>query len=295
MSIIRTGHVSFPLADKTRGAILGLVGIILPNFAEPVGGPLQHLFAFNNNVDVVKADGFTYVKDKANKGTDRLQLQGVKNTLDGINGKIVIGNVGNTQYSYVWVKQVVDNQIIFSLANSTATAISVVAGVLTFGGSLTVNNIYVDGVSKTAAAAGAILNDNAVHLLYIDYTQIATSNLVFGYNGTTYGNIELFDFRCGDAVEPIADVNLIYDNPNALFSTETGIWHLDENSGTTRFDSSGNDNHGVASGGVTIGSQNVVSFQNVKGYLVSDGVSYYENDDETGLIPAGVLIPTLEV
>lgn len=237
----------------------------MPIFDAPVLGPLQNLFAPNQDT-IVKADGFTYVKDNANKGTNRLQLQGVKAILDGIDGKIINGNVGNTQYSYVWVKQVVDNQILFSLANTTTTAISVVAGVLTFGGSLTVNNIYVDGVSKTAPQAGVILNDNAVHNLYIDYDQIATSNLVLGYDGTTYGNIELFDFRCGDAVEPISDVNLVYDNPNALFSTETDIWHLDENSGTTNYDSSGNANDGTASGGVTWGTQDVVSFQNYYGY-----------------------------
>lgn len=264
MSIIRTGRVLFPLLDKTRASILRIIK--LPLFPEPVGYALQWLFRSNKVINEVKVDGFTYLKDAANKGTDRLQLRGVKNILDGIDGIIVIGDVGNTQYASVWVRQVVDNQRFFSLANSLATAVSVSGAVLTFGASLTVNNIFVDGISKNASEAGIILNDNLLHHLYIDFDQIAASNLVLGIDIATYGNIELFDFRVGDAIEPIADVNLIYDNPNALFGTETGIWHLDENSGTDNYDSSGNGNNGVASGGVTWSSQNIVSFQNYYGY-----------------------------
>src|SRR6478672_6878329 len=42
-------------------------------------------------------------------------------------------------------------------------------------------------------------------------------------------------------------------NANASSSSAVGLWHLDETSGTTAFDSSGNANNGAISGPVTLG------------------------------------------
>lgn len=257
--------------------VLGILGggVNLPTFLEPIGGALQWLFSAFVPISTVKADGYTYIRDNANKGNVRLQKQGFARDYDGVDGVTTIGNVGNTQYTQVWVKQVIDNQILFSLANSTATAVSVVAGVLTFGGSITIGSIFIDGVSKTASEAGVILNDNLPHLFYIDYTQIATSNLALAYDGTTYGNINLFDFRVGDTTEPVGDILNVISNPNYLHNTETGIWHLDEEAGTTSFDSIGG-NHGVDTGGVTHVNQDVVSWPNKVGnspWGINDGVA----------------------
>ncbi|HEX2421872.1 MAG TPA: hypothetical protein VHN56_01795, partial [Actinomycetota bacterium] len=40
---------------------------------------------------------------------------------------------------------------------------------------------------------------------------------------------------------------------SAAGSSVVGLWHLDETSGTTAFDSSGNGNNGAISGPVTLG------------------------------------------
>lgn len=68
---------------------IGIIDILLPVFGEPVLGPLQHLFT-NLRLPEVKVDGFTYVKDEANTGTDRLQLTGKSLAFDGVDGKITI-------------------------------------------------------------------------------------------------------------------------------------------------------------------------------------------------------------
>ena len=249
-------------------------GVNLPVFAEPVGGALQHLL-YTGKTEV-GSDGYTYLLDKANTGTPRDIQRGYCGLFDGVDGKVTIGNVGNTQYLQVWVRQVTDNQVLFTLNGAATGAVSVVAGVLTFGSSLTVNNIYVDGVSKTAAEAGALLNDNNVHLLYIEYNQFAASNLLLGTDGTNYGNIQLFELRVGDTTEPLADVLISYQDPNYLHGTEAGIWHIDEQAGTTVFDSSGNGNHGTASGGFSYTTQDVVSFQNKVGF--TEGIKAQGNE-----------------
>ena len=71
-------------------------GVILPVF-DIIGGAIQHLFGLSK-LPFVKDDGYTYVKDLANKGTDRLQLQGVKNIFDGVDGKITIPHSGSLSF-----------------------------------------------------------------------------------------------------------------------------------------------------------------------------------------------------
>ena len=104
--------------------------------------------------------------------------------------------------------------------------------------------------------------------------------MVLACNGTSYGNVTLFDVRVGNTPEPVADVLLVIDDPNYLHGTEAGLWHLDEETGTDVLDSSGNEQHGVISGAVTNTTQDVVSFHNEIGYTLSDGTTYYK---EVGL------------
>ena len=99
-----------------------------------------------------------------------------------------------TQLSML-VKLVSDNQVIATLQNSTATAISVVAGVLTFGGSLTVSAISVDGATVSAAAAGATLNDNAWHRVILTMTSISCSNVKLLTNSSTFGSVQISDVQ----------------------------------------------------------------------------------------------------
>lgn len=118
---------------------------------------------------------------------------------NGVDQAITIGNTSiNVTSIEFWVKQSVDNQVIFTLQNSTATAVSVVAGVLTFGASLTASNIEVDGESATASEAGALLNNNEWHKVSFDLTSIAASNLVLFTDGTSFGNIGLSQFKLND-------------------------------------------------------------------------------------------------
>jgi len=113
---------------------------------------------------------------------------------DGSANYVSIGNAGTVTSADFYVRLNIDNQVLFSLQDSVATAVSVDAGVLTFGGGLTESAITVDSVSKTAAQAGAILNDNAWHRVTFTLASIAASNLQFATDGTNFGNIDLDEF-----------------------------------------------------------------------------------------------------
>ena len=262
------------------GNKLGSPGELMPPVREKL---IQHLGAR-------KSYGTTF-PDRLERGTPRAQNRGQADTGNGVDGKITIGDVENTQYIQTWVVLEVDDQIILSLANSVTTAVSVVAGELTFGASLTVNTIFIDGVSKTAAQAGVILNDNTRHLLYIDYDQIDTTNLVLFTDGTSFGNVTLFDLRIGDTTESVADVLLVIDTPNYLHGTESGGWHLDEEVGVYALNSIDPTKPGTATGGVTVTTQDVVSFHNEVGYTLADGATFYLESSLSNLIADGAKIP----
>lgn len=193
---------------------------------------------------------------------------------DGTNDLITIGNISASATLLTFnVKLAVDNQKLFTLQNSTATAVSVVAGVLTFGGSLTVSSITVDGVSKNATEAGALLNDNGWHTVVLTLSSISVSDLRIGYDGTTYGNFSISKFGV-----------------NA--SDADGLWVFNEESGTTHYDSSGNANHGtitnadtalsgtyhVADTGVTENPANVVGHSTSGTVIIPRDESTPSND-----------------
>lgn len=142
---------------------------------------------------------------------------------DGVGDEISFGDIGSLTALSMAIDFLADNQVICTLQNSTATAISVVAGVLTFGASLSASNIKVDGVTKTAAEAGALLNDNARHVLSFDLVSIAASNFKIGTDSSAFGNIQVSEVR-----------------KNA----DTSTWDLISDS----LDSSGDDNHGAVTG-----------------------------------------------
>ena len=110
---------------------------------------------------------------------------------DGTDDNVVCGNLGNVTRASFDVKSAIANQKLLTLANSTATAVSVVAGTLTFGASLTASNITVDGVAKTAAEAGALINDGTWHTVAFDLTSIAASSVKLGTDSSAFGNITL--------------------------------------------------------------------------------------------------------
>lgn len=73
-------------------------------------------------------------------------------------------------------------------------------------------------------------------------------------------------------------------------------YNCEEGDGTTAFDSSGNENHGTITNATlstfhTTDAGMGYSWLNQVGFTESDGSTYYLNNDNTGLIPSGVLIP----
>lgn len=117
-------------------------------------------------------------------------------TGDGIAANIALGDLSLsiTQLSMT-IKLSSDNQLICTLQNSTTTAISVVAGVLTFGGSLTVSAINIDGVVVSAATAGATLNDNFWHRLVLTLSSISCSNVKLLTDSSAFGSVQIGDVQ----------------------------------------------------------------------------------------------------
>lgn len=115
---------------------------------------------------------------------------------DGSNDVLIVGATGlSVTYVEFYVKFLADNQEIFTLQNSTATAVTVSGGTLTFGGSLTASSITVDGISKTAGQAGTLLNDNSWHKVSFSLSSISASDFRMGTDGSGFGNILLDEFK----------------------------------------------------------------------------------------------------
>ena len=122
---------------------------------------------------------------------------------------------------------------------------------------------------------------------------LETELRLMGYNRSNFASplpngIEVFGFKISATAVP----------------NSTRFYRCDEGSGAITYDSSGNGNHGTIMNAVTVPVeedpnsihqfQNIFSWQDITGYTLSDGVTYFQNSDGTGLIPAGVLIPRLE-
>ncbi len=176
--------------------------------------PLQFTGKVPYNFDVVNAN----------------YLQG-----NGTNRSVTVGNTGLSVTSVeVYVLLNVDNQVLFALQNSTATAVSVVAGVLTFGGSLSASNIEVDDVSVTASEAGALLNDNTWHKVSFDLVSIAASNLVLFTDGTSFGDIGLSQAKLnGIDLLPLSDgasndvTEIATGSTIAVINPDVTMWQQD--------------------------------------------------------------------
>jgi hypothetical protein len=128
---------------------------------------------------------------------------------DGTNDVVIVGDTGlSVTYVEFYIRSIIDNQEIFTLANSTATSVMVDSGTLTFGASLTESSIEVDGVSKSAAAAGALINDNTWHKVSFVLASISASDFRMGTTSGGFGNILLDEFK--------------------LNSTPDGYWKFDD-------------------------------------------------------------------
>lgn len=155
-------------------------------------------------------------------------------SLDGTDDKITFGDVGNVSHIKIKFLSRPDNQEIMTLANSTATAVTVSGGTLTFGASLSASNITVDSVSKTAAQAGALINDNTWHTLEFDLTEIAASNLIIGTDSSAYGDIIVEQLVINSPATHTYNFNgNVNDSTGAVNGTISGAtWTKDASSGT---------------------------------------------------------------
>lgn len=156
-------------------------------------------------------------------------------TYNGVDDETIFGSIGNITSISLWIKLDVDNQTILSLADTAVTEVEVLAGVLTFGASLTDSNITVDGISKTGAQAGVILNDNLFHELAFDLVSIAATDFRIASANAVFGSIRVAKLQINGGV--LIDTSMaegagdtVYDkssngNDGAITSTDLpAVW-----------------------------------------------------------------------
>lgn len=148
------------------------------------------------------------------------------------------------------------------------------------------------GVERDPRKGGCYLGDG---IAYITIPGLLTTDTFTVWEGSDTPTCTIdgrLDIALGDVVYGVTVVR-------------TGdFFKMDEGSGDVCYDSSGNENHGSIINAITVPPeedpnsihqyQNIKSFHNDDGYTLSDGVTYFRNNDGTGLIPEGVLIPRLE-
>jgi hypothetical protein len=87
------------------------------------------------------------------------------------------GNLGSVQGIRLAVKLDAINQLLLSLDNTAGTTFQVSAGSLTAGASIAGLQIYVDGTLRTAAQAGATLNDLKLHDVVLLFNAVSASDV----------------------------------------------------------------------------------------------------------------------
>lgn len=145
--------------------------------------------------------------------------------------------------------------------NATVTATS---GTISAGAGFTSPTIYVNGnVSSTIVA------DAWQYVLVTTSTGISASNIAIGRVNTSYLNGYIDDFKMYSTVLTAAEIKADYTSGTAKMGTNNGTsvsfgkpsgylsagpvayWKMDENTGTTAYDSSGNHLHGTFTNGPT--------------------------------------------
>ena len=141
-------------------ALGGLIGdgtgldtlVTLPTFDDGIVGSLllQHLFDTNELIDVVKADGYTYVKDAVGNGTDRLSKRGFARHYDGINGVTTIPHSASLTFGNGTTDQPFSISAWFNMTDATSFTI------ITKGSATNEDFIfYSDGTDNLALILGS--------------------------------------------------------------------------------------------------------------------------------------------
>lgn len=115
-------------------------------------------------------------------------------TLNGSNEYLQIGTIGSDVTRVVMTLRFLqDNQVILSL-NGSPNGLRVTSGVLDYDG--TSVGAIVDGVTLSAANAGAALNDNQWHRIDVTLPfNAGADNVRVGNNFSAYGNIAMADLQ----------------------------------------------------------------------------------------------------
>jgi len=205
-----------------------------------------------------------------NQGSSTRTIQpGRCYTFNGADQRVDYGDVGSLTSIEMYIKMSTDNQVICTLQNSTLTAVSVVAGVLTFGATLSGSNIFVDSVSKTAGQAGVLLNDNGWHLLTFDLVSVSGSDFRIGTDSSSFGGISVYSVSLNGTLK----------------------YKMGESSGTTSYDTQAGADDGtiqnIAAGFHDTDTGVVVSWSNDVGYTDAAGVLIPRDESDTSLDAAG--------
>lgn len=238
----------------------------------------------------------THMLDQSprNNGTRRTGEEGRCYTADGTDDEVNYGDIGSAIWFSGWVKLNSDDQCLFSLSNDTNTNLIVSSGVLTAGATLTLSAIKVDNVTKTASEAGALLNDNLWHFLSCGIGDglggaSTADDVRYFTDGTNHGSVSGFDWRFWATAPTAEELTEAYSgetaNRNSASLSKYALWSkMDEQSGTTSYDASGNDLTGTITNATLAtfhATQDIWSFQNQVGYNLSGSVYIPRDESDT--------------
>ena len=194
-------------AQNIRSKVLKIIDVQALLFDKKSGLTSTHVIDAKGDRDGVIYDGRCY---KLNGSTELVSY--------GSRGAI-------TQFE-IYIRLNLDNQVIGTLSGNGVGSISVVSGVLTFGMAMTVSNIKIDDVAKTASEAGAILNDNEFHKLNFDLVSFIAGDVEIGTDGSDFGDINYYGFKLNDGTTLFAKCDEIAGSISfcsASKDTENGV------------------------------------------------------------------------
>lgn len=174
--------------------------------------------------------------------------------------KSIVGDIRMPRSGRAWLFDGVDDKAQWEIADSGTWYVT-----------------YYDVSAGSYTSAIAITHDGTYYVFQPGSSTIIWNLKLWSDNTATSSQIEATSY-------------------NSIPSNLKGWYFCEEEDGNIGFDSSGNENHIVFSG-ITqstfhaVDKSVVKSYANEVGFTLSDGSTYYENNDGTGLIPSGTIIP----
>lgn len=143
------------------------------------------------------------ISDNANDGTvsGGVKFKRVGAELDGTDGKIDLGDVGNIQEISGWFKFATTSEDM--VLTDTGADIAAVSGTITYT-TLTATATLVDGVASTTIVAGQW------HFIVMQFSTEDANNFELGTDGTNFGNIEVRDLRAWTTARSASEIAAEY-------------------------------------------------------------------------------------